>query len=97
MKTTHTPGPWKTNYSERYPEYDFVTGKNGEIICQFFSKSEEDYSNKEANAKLIAAAPELLEALRELHDLLEENLPTWYLGLHHIKANIAIKKATGTE
>mgnify|MGYP000934282920 CR=1 FL=1 len=48
-----------------------------------------------ANAQLIAAAPELLNTLMELHDLLEENLPEWYLKGHHNRAVKAINKALG--
>lgn len=47
-------------------------------------------------AKLIAAAPELLEALKLAYDLLEEHQgeAKWYLRGHYNKINAAIKKAT---
>lgn len=34
------------------------------LICQMWDKFEEDFPNAEANARLIAAAPDLLAALR---------------------------------
>lgn len=39
------------------------------------------------------AAPELLEALKELHALLNEHEPNWYLKLHYNHAKQAINKA----
>ena len=44
---------------------------------------------KEANAQLLAAAPELLDALIELRDAYQE-----FMGLPACKANAAIAKAT---
>jgi len=44
--------------------------------------------------KLTAAAPDLLEVLTELFNLLEENEPQWYLKSHYNHAIKAIKKAT---
>jgi hypothetical protein len=53
-----TPGPWQVEAG------GFVGGPVGYgRICQFWNKYEEDFQNPEANARLIAAAPELYEAL----------------------------------
>lgn len=54
----HTPGPWMNpNLSN-----EVMTIPNGEIkICRVYAILENDRG--EANAKLIAAAPELLDAL----------------------------------
>jgi hypothetical protein len=38
---------------------------------------------QEANAKLIACAPELLEVVFQLHSLLNEHLPDWYMKYHY--------------
>ena len=66
MNTKYTPAPWITD-----TENDFIFSKgqsetHPNIICRLFDRNEENYPNSEANAKLIAAAPELLEALEEL-------------------------------
>ena len=63
----HTPGPWqihRANSSRR--GYDVETA-NGRRLVAF------NLSN-EANARLIAAAPELLAALTDLIALAEEGL-----------------------
>ena len=60
--TQHTPGPWDrrnmgtpTGPSARHE----VTG-NGRIICRMGGLTKEDY----ANARLIAAAPEMYEFVK---------------------------------
>ena len=62
---THTPGPWG------YSEGEIYRGNNpiASVIPSFgwFRKTAED----EANARLIAAAPEMYEVLSELLDTLE--------------------------
>lgn len=62
---THTPGPWG------YSEGEIYRGNNpiASVIPSFgwFRKTAED----EANARLIAAAPEMFEVLSELLDTLE--------------------------
>lgn len=56
----YTKGPWEFTG-------DFVNPTDGskDAICQFFYKDESDIPNKEANGRLIAAAPDLLEACEE--------------------------------
>lgn len=59
-KAKHTPGPWnvaKTTFGQTIIDAPSI----GEIVCRV-----EEWSEKqdEANARLIAAAPELLDALK---------------------------------
>jgi len=56
----HTPGPW------RYVKSDAVYDSDDYQICDFGSCSTEE---GHANARLIAAAPELLECVIDLLDL----------------------------
>jgi hypothetical protein len=60
--STRTPGPW--HYQERLDDYThIVRGRDGFFICQL----DQDRSGRsEANARLIATAPELLEACKRL-------------------------------
>lgn len=73
MKTTHTPGPWATIDGDG--EYIIKTiapaGRNGYTIADVFSHFEATNPEAEANARLIASAPELLEALQECVKALE--------------------------
>lgn len=50
-------------------------------------------------SELLEQRDELLEALKELHCLLEDNQgdATWYLHKHHNKAKKAIEKATNNQ
>lgn len=72
----HTPGPWSldgtTVIAERMPRVTY--GKKNEfdrayIVCQpsLYSDPEWGGEEKRANAKLIAAAPELLELVELVH------------------------------
>lgn len=72
--TKHTPAPWKVvgvpvtdKNGKRHPDSmrKVVTSSGGSVMC--------NGSNKFANAHLIAAAPELLEALnRARYELVTE-------------------------
>lgn len=62
MKTKHTPGPWHLSAYRGKPDYDLIWDKSDRVVCQMFDKYEDNFTNYEANAKLIAAAPELLDA-----------------------------------
>lgn len=95
MKNKHTPSPWVVSLTSSFV---FPQKEESEPICQFFSKHEEDFPNKIANAKLIAAAPELLKMLKEMVDEFQgaaegaevgtSSLPVWK------KAKKVIKNAT---
>lgn len=57
-KTKHTPGPW---YVESTKTTHFVLNENEVVICH--TEDPMILGDATANARLIAAAPELLEAL----------------------------------
>lgn len=59
--STHTPAPWTVDNRAIY-------GTRG-LIKPFIASVEDDHNDSEtgANARLIAAAPDLLEALIALH------------------------------
>jgi len=69
MKTKHTPGPWQFRSMPPRKYYVFADPINyyGDIalVNQYSENSEE---HAKANAKLIAAAPELLEVCIALVD-----------------------------
>lgn len=58
----HTPGPW--HYQENSDPYTHIVRDSAERYIG--GCSQDSGGNAEANARLIAAAPELLEALKEL-------------------------------
>lgn len=59
----HTPGPWKAEAGGREPLV--LAGLTP--VAQVFALGEsiDDAAEEEANARLIAAAPDLLEALQD--------------------------------
>jgi hypothetical protein len=98
----HTPGPWKT-VARNYPiadtgDYDgcweVLTGDPKKPIVQIWGDSDED----EANARLIAAAPDLLEALKNIVNLWDHHASAHGDGTIfplHVAARAAIAKAEG--
>lgn len=63
--TEHAKGPWQAIKFPNLPWAVYETGPHELIVCQV---SNPDWNRDEANARLIAAAPELLAALRALLD-----------------------------
>ena len=99
----HTPGPWAVGRTV-YPNIAILC--KGNIVAEvrtygvgMITEGETaPWHNAEANARLIAAAPELLEALRELLDQLEGiGIPEWAgaEGLSLEQATAAVYKAEG--
>ena len=95
METKHTPGPWRFVEQGDANMYGMVTAGNRWIIS--FQQNGELLSETElANAKLMAAAPELLEALISAKKLIgsfriKKEIPTQEIW-EQIEA--VIKKAT---
>lgn len=100
MKTAHTPGPWIYIRSpEKHDgEYDFaINGPGHPILAEVYGRScKGGYPPAEANAALIAAAPELFAALEYLLVNISER--DHDLDPHYIeKARDAIAKAEGSK
>jgi hypothetical protein len=65
-KAKHTPGPW---HIKRNPVRLAVRDKNGDYIAEDIRGEKEE---REANAALIAAAPDLLYAIQAFVDYFEQ-------------------------
>lgn len=65
----HTPGPWALNPIGRNPIVGFDCGDGGALLPLVHSVHGFDEKVAMANARLIAAAPELLEACQSLLEL----------------------------
>ena len=94
MTTKHTPGPWGFGLGDN--ESQEICAETGEHICTV-----EQYPIKE-NALLIAAAPELLDALEHLASeawqLRKGDVKKdYHLLVAHNAALKAIRKAKGSE
>ncbi|NIH23429.1 hypothetical protein HBM99_13875 [Providencia heimbachae] len=101
MEFKHTPAPW-INVG------GWVDAENNGIICSLSAVSMKPEDVDEANANLIAAAPELLEALIELvqsydkcsidhNGLCQEHFLQEANDCTFKKANLAISKALGQQ
>ncbi len=90
---THTPGPWSTRENGGWQKM-IMAGKH--IIT--YSTGENQKEEVEANARLIAAAPDMLEALDGLVGIGIMN-PTGSPTLDKLidQAEAAIARAKGTE
>lgn len=105
MSSQHTPGPWEIHDGGKFGSY----GDNGPSVCAvtgpglcqplFDLCGPASEMQCRANAALIAAAPELLEALRGLSDAVIEygrTVAEWDRVLDADKAaRAAIAKAEG--
>ncbi len=67
MNTKHTPGPWMESSFEVWSP---LNGKRFGKVVANLRRAEAPDAETKANAQLISAAPELLEALLECKDLI---------------------------
>lgn len=90
----HTPGPWFVN--DRYKQTKYIEARIGGGMLQEVAACgpTEVREQQEANARLIAAAPDLLDALEDALCFLAMNGGYDYATN---KARVAIAKATGEE
>ena len=73
--TNHTPGPWRvTDEINRFSGGEVIRPNRGDgvdspvaVVCDFNRYDSDD--ERQANPRLIAAAPDLLEALRLVIDV----------------------------
>lgn len=73
MTAPHTPGPWKVSTESADPDWAVVTTTHGNVVANVNSETGPDLTPlvsvkmpQNANARLIAAAPDLLASFREL-------------------------------
>jgi hypothetical protein len=95
----HTPGPW-TAISDPLHFYSLTTIIAGNVLrgipqVRIDVGGKADIAELETNAFLIAAAPELLEALETLERL--AGLPSMQDDPARVKARAVIAKARGQE
>lgn len=110
-----TPGPWELNgviddAGEEAGAQFIVGGKFSGLVGAAMAWPSEldsgDYSRVKANALLMAAAPELLDALQMFRENIEKVRDLWedgkrdeadeWIAVACTAAKFAIKKATGT-
>lgn len=103
METKHTPGPWKIA-GETADKQSFVYALNESGTNQFWfdiqpGRTDDNQRTSDAelaaNARLIAAAPELLEALCEATAWLHAHKHTLCAQSICDQVDAAIAKATG--
>jgi hypothetical protein len=97
--TKHTPGPWATHKRADGTNWEVATeardsyGRHAEYIVSVPL----DYNTSEANARLIASAPDLLAALRRIAESWDINGEGIYRGSIASQVRAAIARATGQE
>ncbi len=67
----HTPGPWQAFYKSKYDEWHVSIPMPGSSMGWALFDDGVRSENPEADARLIAAAPELLDVLIRARDAIE--------------------------
>ena len=96
MSAQHTPGPWRN--AGRSMEGGLGSSRVAArtLIAHVYAEAFGDEAQERANADLIAAAPELLAALKDCLKFLEHDVRSSYSEPEKTKARAAIAKATGS-
>lgn len=99
MRGAHTPGPWSWSATA----FDRgLTGAGPVPVIEDLGYDGLWIDRDSPNARLIAAAPDLLEALQATTDLLasanrSSDRPSGYISNRIMEARAAIAKATGEQ
>ena len=72
-KVEHTPGPWHLIAGP--PAFIRVVNENADTLARLYRDDVPDWRTNEANARLIAAAPELLAALKAIVEHIDREGP----------------------
>ena len=100
-KPTHTPGPWFIDGMGNDPHCLAITAGDQIDGPEFQREDKIAEVHTESDARLIAAAPDLLEVARETiaaYETMRDGEPTGHLWpdpSHIVKARNAIAKAEG--
>jgi hypothetical protein len=70
---SHTPGPWACTYTSNHAHDYRLTRPNGQPLP--VNAEANDRSEQRANARLIAAAPDILKALEDVLMVFSEEYP----------------------
>ena len=102
MSTKHTPGPWFIVTSDHNVIVDKDPALDGRIVARTYDNRwqsrnvyDEDGAEGIANAHLIAAAPDLFEALENCAEWIKRHSPADDWPLCWTKAGAALAKASG--
>ena len=91
--TTHTPGPWRFSGMAIYnAEATLPSHKIASMSCSL-----KDAHEMQANARLIAAAPDLLESLQEILNIGTDLLPSAQYRPIINRAKKAVAKANAKD
>jgi hypothetical protein len=100
----HTPGPWRyQRLNDGTFAIDHVTGRSSDYVANVYCHSRQHDGSPafdallpayEANARLIAAAPDLLAALRNITECAEAGADGANMDLWIEQARAAIAKAS---
>jgi hypothetical protein len=92
---SHTPGPW-TRGNVDYTE-DNIFGANGVLVAAVCGNDGSNIAVPEvdADARLIAAAPEMLDVLKRFVDMMDKGAESRFWGELDMNARAAIRKAEG--
>lgn len=89
----HTPGPWRVHQNTHEP-YPVLIESDGLLLASVWI-GPRDVEQAQANARLIAVAPELLEVCEEIFDC--PHWPVVFPCEWHEKLRAAIAKTKGTK
>ena len=100
MTQTHTPGPWHYSFESVDPNWAIVMDRSGGIVANVNHETGPDAISapatrkmpKDANARLIAAAPDMLAALQAAMNVMRSDP---HAREARAIAAAAIAKATG--
>lgn len=94
MEGKYTPAPWSANWNGYYYQIDSESdGQIGDVCASLFIDDNKDKGK--TNARLIAAAPELLEALQAIIEIGKRDLSNKKYDSYFETARAAIAKAKG--